>query len=153
VLHQPLAIVEDPDVRQAVTDFTPNVVEIRRLSLLLAQSRAGGALAEGIRSEIEEQVSDMQLRADRLDITIDDLFRLINDALRDQRAIDSHKPAGDFLRALVAENERAYAEEAQLHRERTALDRRIRAATDARLAADRACAGYVAGWAVGGRPA
>jgi len=151
VLHQPLTIAEDPDVRQAVDDFTPNVIEIRRLSLLAAHHAGSPGRAAEIRSEIEERVADMELRADRLSISLDDLFRLINDALREQRGIDSYKPAGDFLRGLVAENERAYAEEARLHRERAAIDRRIRVATEARIAADRACAGYVAGWAVQGR--
>lgn len=153
MLHQ--RIEEDPDVRVAIKDFRPTVVDIRHLSAQLITLRAGGPEHQAASAAVQDLVSGMELRAERLGLTLDDLFRYVNDDLAaSPPPAGALKPQGQLLRDLLDENTAAYAEEHRLYRERTALDVRIAAATDRRIAADRACGGFVAGWAVrGGQPA
>lgn len=150
MLHQP--ITEDPDVATAVEDFRSVVIEIRIRSNELFRLADDSPHRDLIRSQIEDRVADMTSRCERLAITIDDLFRLVNAdlAARPPAQGHAHKPIGEFERHLLDENTRAHAAERQLQRELTALQGRIGDAADARIAADRACAGYVAGWAVRG---
>lgn len=141
---------EDTRVEAAVSDFRGTVIEVRRLSaalFALADDSADRLIA---RERIDDLVGGMQARADMVGLTLDQLFRLINADLATNRGI-THKPHGDHLRALVDENTSAYADEARLHHEITRLQAMLPGAADRRIAADRACAGFVAEWAVRGR--
>ena len=89
----------------------------------------------------------MQARCDMLGIDLDRLFQLINVDLAARRGGgNDHRPHGDHLRALVDEVNGAYADEATIHRNITRLQDLLPGAAARRIAADRACAGYVAGW-------
>lgn len=139
---------DDADVRAAVAHFTPSVVRIRELSAMLyalPDARDCAAVAE----EVDSLVADIATRAERLSLSVDDLFRLINAELA-TRKTDTRAPHGDYLRHLCDEATAAAGDRAQVAREIERLHGNLQRADDRCLAADRACAGYVAGWALRG---
>lgn len=136
---------DDADVRAAVAHFTPSVVRIRELSaMLFALPNARDRAAVG--EEIDSLVADIATRAERLSLTVDDLFRLINAELATSKA-DVKAPHGDYLRHLCDEATQAAGDVDQVAREIERLQANLERAADRVVAADRACAGYVAGWA------
>lgn len=139
----------DTRITAAVSDFGATVIEVRRLSAAVFALADGSADHQIARERIDDLVGGMQARADVVGITLDDLFCLINADLATNRGV-TYKPHGDHLRAITDENTSAYADEARLHREIERLQKLMPAAIDRRIAADRACAGYCAGWAVRG---
>ena len=139
----------DPRITAAVADFRATVIEIRHQSAKVFPLPPRSTERIAIEAFIDDLVGGMQARADMVGITLDQLFRLINADLATNRGI-THKPHGDHLRALLDENTSAYADEARLHDEITRLQSMLPGAADRRIAADRACAGFVAGWAVRG---
>ncbi len=141
----------DQRVAAAVSDFRNDVIEIRRLSAAVFALAAGSSDHQMAQERIDDLVGGMKARADMIGTTIDELFRLINADLATDRGM-THKPHGDHLRAIVDENTSAYADETRIHREIERLQKLLPAATERRLAADRACAGIMAGWAVRGGP-
>lgn len=149
MLHQP--IVEDPDVANAVREFRGPVIEIRAASAALAGGKLPQDQADALRATIDDHVDAMTVRCDRLAITIDDLFRRVNDDLRRDPVPNDHRPHGDHLQQLLDEVNRAYAVERTTHRQISRLQAQLPALTSARIAADRACAGFVAGWPDRGR--
>lgn len=140
----------DPRVAAAIVDFRAAVVEVRRLSAAVFALANDSSDHQIARERIDDLVGGMQARADTVGITIDELFRLINADLAGQRNGNTHRPHGDHLRALVDENTAAHADERTIHREMARLRSLLPIATDRRLAADRACAGFVANWALRG---
>ncbi|WP_294355835.1 hypothetical protein [uncultured Sphingomonas sp.] len=140
---------EDARVKAAVSDFRGAVIDIRRLSAALFALDDNSADHLIARERIDDLTGGMQARADMVGLTLDQLFSLINADLATNRGI-THKPHGDHLRALVDENTSAYADEARLNQEITRLQSMLPGAVDRRIAADRACAGFVAEWAVRG---
>ena len=149
MLHQP--IIEDPDVRDAVVDFRPAVLTIRTLSMRVFDLPERDPRRAALQEQIDGIVADMASRAERLDITLDELFRHVNEDLA-SRPRENVRPFGPYLNELTDENTRAHAAERQLHREIARLQALLPAAIEARIAADRACAGFLAGWAVRGEP-
>lgn len=136
---------DDADVRAAVTHFTPAVVRIRELSAMLyALPNAGDRTA--VEEEIDSLVADIATRAERLALTVDDMFRLINAGLATRKA-GAHAPHGDYLRHLCDEATGAAGDVAQVAREIERLTGNLQRAEVRVQQADRACAGYVAGWA------
>jgi hypothetical protein len=150
VLHQP--ITEDPDVADAVATFRPVVMDIRARSAAMFALPTDSAERADVGDVITDLVAGMALRAERLDITLDDLFRLVNEDLAARPPARGHAfaPHGAYLRELLDENTRAHAAEARARKELTAAEARLKVATDERLTADRACAGWTAGWALRG---
>ena len=150
MLHQ--TITEDPDVADAVALFRPTVVQIRVLSAELFALGENSPHRADVDGQVQDLVSTMALRCERLDITLDDLFRLVNAdlAARPPAQGHAHKPIGEFERALVDENTRAHAAERAANADVMSAQQRLKVAISGRLAADRACAGYVAAWAVRG---
>jgi hypothetical protein len=150
VLQQP--ITEDPDVADAVATFRPVVMDIRVRSAAMFALPAESADRAAVADVVTDLVAGMALRAERLGITLDDLFRLVNWdlAARPPAQGHAHAPTGAYLRELLDENTRAHAAEGRAHKELTAAQGRLRVATAERLAADRACAGWTAGWALRG---
>lgn len=141
----------DQRVAAAVSDFRGDVIEIRRLSAAVFALAAGTSDHQMAQERIDDLVGGMQARADVVGITIDELFRLINADLATDRGM-THKPHGAHLRAIADENTSAHADEARIHREIKRLQKLLPAATNRRIAADRACAGFMSGWASrGGR--
>lgn len=140
-------LTEDPDVAEAIEAFRPAVVEIRARSARLIAPQVTADQRDAEQAAIDDLVADVGTRAERLGIAIDELFRLINADLAGRDG-DPSRPHGVLLQELLAENGRAYAAERLAWREVEAARARLEAAIGARLAADRACAGYVAGWAV-----
>lgn len=140
---------EDPRITAAVADFRGAVIDIRRLSAELFTTADGTTKRSVLQAHVDDLVGGMQARADMVGLTLDELFRLINADLATNNGI-THKPHGDHLRALVDENTSAYADEARLNQEITRLQSMLPGAADRRIAADRACAGFVAEWAVRG---
>ncbi|MBW6524453.1 hypothetical protein KZ810_13170 [Sphingomonas sp. RHCKR47] len=141
---------EDPRIAAAVADFRGAVIDIRRLSAELFTTGEGTTKRSVLQAHIDDLVGGMQARADMVGLTLDQLFALINAELKRKRVGNDHQPHGDHLRAITDENTSAYADEARLHREIDRLQKMVPAAIDRRIAADRACAGYCAGWAVRG---
>lgn len=138
---------EDMDLRDAIAAFSPVVVRIRQLSachFALAEAKVRERAA--LEDEIQGLVADIACRAERLDISIDEMFRLINADLTASRK-DTAAPTGDYARHLADENCRAHAQERQIIRQLDILKSNLLTATYARIAADRACAGFVAGYA------
>lgn len=150
MLHQP--ITEDPDVADAVAMFRPVVMDIRARSAAMFELPADSAECAAAADVVTDLVAGMSLRADRLGITLDELFRLVNDDLAARPPARGHAfaPAGAYLRAMLDENTRAHAAEGRAHKELTAAQARLQVATNERLSADRACAGWTAGWALRG---
>lgn len=150
MLYQP--ITEDPDVADAVELFRPTVVEIRVRCAELFALEANSPDRGELQSQIEDLVATMTLRCERLALTIDDMFRLVNAdlAARPPAPGHAHKPIGEYERALVDENTRAHAAERAANADVMSAQQRLKAAVDSRLEADRACAGYVAAWAIRG---
>lgn len=136
---------DDADVRAAVTHFTPSVVRIRELSAMLFNLPNAGDRA-AVTEEVDSLVADIATRAERLSLTVDDLFRLINAELAMIKG-DTKRPHGEYLRHLVDEVTRTAGDVAQVTREVERLRTSLARAEDQHLAADRACAGYAAGWA------
>jgi hypothetical protein len=150
LLYQP--ITEDPDVADAVELFRPTVIEIRVRSAELFSLGDTSPHRDDVRGQIEDLVATMALRCERLDITLDDLFRMVNADLAARPPVQghAHKPIGEYERALVDENTRAHAAERAANAEVMSAQQRLKAAVDSRVEADRACAGYVAAWAIRG---
>lgn len=150
MLYQP--ITEDPDVADAVALFRPTVIEIRVRSAELFGLDDNTPYRDHVDSQIQDLVATMALRCERLGITLDDLFRLVNAdlATRPPAQGHAHKPIGEYERALVDENTRAHAAERVAAADVISAQQRLQAAANSRLDADRACAGYVAGWAIRG---
>lgn len=140
----------DPRVAAAIVDFRTAVIELRQLSAQLFELPVDSAKREAVQEAIDDRVGGMQARADTVGITLDELFRLINLDLAGQRTGNTHNPHGDHLRALCDENTAAHADERTIHRELERLKSLLPGATNRRMAADRACAGFVAGWAIRG---
>ncbi|WP_288935628.1 hypothetical protein [uncultured Sphingomonas sp.] len=138
----------DPRIDAAVADFRQTVLDIRKLSAQLFPLPLDSAARLQLQDDIDDLVGGMQARADVLDITLDEMFRLINADLARQRLSEDFRPHGQHLRALIDENCGAYADEHTLNREINRLRDLLPAAVDRRIAADRACAGYAAGFAV-----
>lgn len=139
---------EDIDLRDAIVAFSPVVVRIRQLSanhfgLPEAKVRERAAIED----EIQGLVADIASRAERLGSTVDELLQLINADLAASKG-NTFAPTGDYARYLADENCRAHAQERQIEREIGNMQRNLITATAARLAADRACAGFVAGYAI-----
>ncbi|WP_230770614.1 hypothetical protein [Sphingomonas sp. Leaf4] len=134
----------DGDVRAAIVEFTPTVIRIRELS---AQHFAlvDGSDRQAVEEEIASLTADVATRAGRLALTLDDLFRLINAELRTSRA-DTKAPHGDYLRHLCDTSTGAYGDRRQIRRELDRLQDNLKRSDDQCLQADRACAGFVAGW-------
>lgn len=147
-----LAAVDDADprIKAAIVDFRAAVVEVRQLSADLFPLPLTSPRRAALQEAIDDHVGGMQARADTVGITLDELLRLINADLAGQRVGNTHPPHGEYLRALCDENTGAHAAEATIHREIVRLQQLLPAATDRRLAADRACAGFIAGWAIRG---
>ena len=141
---------DDVDLRDAIATFSPVVVRIRQLSashfeLSKTKVRERAAIEE----EVQGLVADIASRAERLGTSLDEMFRLINASLAATRK-DTAAPTGDYARHLADENCRAYAQERQIERQIGDLQRNLETATASRIAADRACAGFVAGYAIRG---
>lgn len=136
---------DDADVRAAVAHFTPTVIRIRELSTTLFHLKSERFRTE-VTDEIDSLVADVATRAERLSLTVDDLFRLINAELATSKA-DVKAPHGDYLRHLCDEATQAAGDVDQVAREIERLQANLERAADRVVAADRACAGYVAGWA------
>lgn len=149
-LLTPLNAAQDPRVAAAVADFRGAVVEVRRLSAQLFPLPTSSPHREPLQEAIDDLTGGMQARADTVGITLDELFALINADLRTQRSGHTHAPQGDYLRALLDDNTRAYADEKTIKREIGRLEQLLPSAAERRVATDQACAGYVAGWAVRG---
>jgi signal transduction histidine kinase len=142
----------DPRVDAAVEDFRAAVIDLRRLSAALFELPAGSSHRPPLKEQIDDLIGGMQARCDMLGIDLDQLFQLINDDLAARRGGgNDHRPHGDHLRALVDEVNGAYADEATIHRNITRLQDLLPGAAARRIAADRACAGFVAGWPERGR--
>lgn len=146
----PVDDAADTRVAAAVKDFRQTVLDIRAASARLFPLPAASPQREALQEQIDDLVGGIQARADTIDITLVDLLRLINADIAMSRIPQDHRPHGDYLRALCDENTGAYAAEATIHREISRLQSLLPAAADRRIAADLACAGYLAGWAVRG---
>lgn len=141
---------DDIDLRDAIAAFSPVVVKIRQLSASHFALAAGKAHQRAaIEEEIQSLVADITSRAERLGTTLDEMFRLINASLAATRK-DTAAPTGDFARHLADENCRAHAHERLILRQIDNLKRNLDTAAQARVASDRACAGFVAGYAARG---
>lgn len=153
MLHQQIIAAEDTEdtrISAAVCDFRQTVIDIRAASARLFPLPAASPQREALQEQIDDLIGGMQARADTIDIPLDELFRLINADIAVSRVSQDHRPNGDYLRALCDENTAAYAAEATIHREISRLQELLPAAADRRIAADRACAGFLAGWAARG---
>jgi len=136
---------DDPDVAAAVADFRDTVIAIRDHSLKLFYLPEGSAERSEEQAVVDDLVGEMAARCDRSGITLDELFRLINADLARSGGAAS-RPTGEYLHALTREATRAHDAEAVAHVELTVAQQRVKIATDERLAADRACAGFAADW-------
>jgi hypothetical protein len=148
VLYSP--ITEDPDLRDAIQTFRPTVLEIRKLSAELFTLGDDHPARVAIADQIQDLVGGMALRAERLAVSLDELFAQVNADLRDKPVYPDHRPEGDYLRALLDDNTRGHAAEAQAKRQLEQMQSIAVRATADRVAVDRACAGYTAGWALRG---
>ena len=145
MLHQPIEI--DPEVVAAVADFRDTVVAIREHSLRLFYLPEGSVERAAEQERVDDLVASMQARCDRIDATLDDLFRLVNlDLLH--RGGAASRPTGEFLHTLTRAATDARNAEAAAHQALSAAQEQVRSATDERLAAERACAGYAADWMI-----
>lgn len=143
MLHQP--IKHDPDVTAAVADFRDTVIAIRGHSLRLFDLPEGSEERAAEQERVDDLVAGMQARCDRVGITLDDLFRLINLDLR-RTGGSASRPTGAFLYVLQETAVDARAAEAEALSALAAAETRAAAATADRLAAERSCAGYAAEW-------
>lgn len=143
---------ENAGVQAAIADFTPAVVEIRVLSAQAFELRGGSSARGAVEDQIRSLTADIASRAERVDLTLDDLLRLINADLA-TRKTDTKAPQGAFLRALLDENTQAYGDHAQVAREIAKLEKNRDRAAARCVAADRAAGGFVAGWALRGKAA
>lgn len=135
---------DDADVRAAVAHFTPAVVRIRELSALHFHLTVERDRAE-TQEQIDSLVADIATRAERLSLSVDDLFRLINAELKTRKA-GVQAPYGDYLRHLLDEATAAAGDVAQIDRELERMTVIRQRAEDRVQRSNRACAGYVAGW-------
>lgn len=137
----------DPRVDAAVEDFRAAVIDLRRLSAQLHALPASSSHRPPLKEQIDDLTGGMQARCDVLGIGLDDLFRQINADLAGRRGGgNDYRPHGDHLAALVDEVNGAYADEATIHKNISRLQDLLPGAAARRMAADRACAGFVAGW-------
>jgi hypothetical protein len=142
---QPAVTHSDPDVTAAVADFRDTVIAIRGHSLRLFYLPEGSVERSDEQAVVDDLVGEMSARCERLGITVDDLFRFINADLATSGGTAS-RPTGEYLHALTREATRAHEAEAAAYADVTAALERVKTATNERLAADRACAGYAADW-------
>ena len=144
---------EDQDLRNLIDNSRDLVLQVRVDSAALF----GLGTADPARVEIQDRINDagavLQGRADAHGITLDQLFLIVNANLRASPPDGGRdrRPEGDYLRALIDEVNRAYAREARIHHEIRRWQEQLPGAIEGRIAADRACAGFVAGWPARGR--
>ncbi len=143
---------ENAGVQAAIADFTPAVIEIRALSAQAFELKEGSSDRGAVEDQIRSLTADIASRAGRVDLTLDELLRLINADLA-TRKTDTKAPQGAFLRALLDENTQAHGDHAQVTREIAKLEKNRDRAAARCVAADRAAGGFVAGWALRGKAA
>ena len=134
MLHH-ATFTEDPDVRTAIEAFRPTVLQIRAHSAKLAGLREGSVERRAEQGLVDDLVADMQTRVDRIGLTLDELFRLINEDLRLIPLSVDHRPIGAHLRTLEAEAIRAASAERRAHEALTGAQERVARATAARISA------------------
>lgn len=149
MLHQP--ITEDPDVATAVADFRDTVVEIRTRSMRWFGLAEGSTARAAEQDAIDDLVERIATRAGKLGLTVDQLLAFINADLKTRGSRNPAVPYGPYQDHLIEENNRAHAAVRTIKREIGRLEKLLVGAEAEREAADRACGGIYAGWAVRGQ--
>ncbi len=143
VMHSP--VIEDPDVRQAVEDFRPVIAQVRQLSAEAIELRADSPTRRSIESDVQRLMSDVGLRASRLQLSTDALVALINDDLDSRARRGRPAPTRVTTRTLMRDLVQAKAREETARLELSAANIEMKAATAARVAAEERMNAYGSG--------
>ncbi|MCH4893978.1 hypothetical protein GO308_12720 [Sphingomonas sp. SFZ2018-12] len=138
-------ITADPDIAQAIEDLRAVGAALRRNSALLLTLPEGSVEHRAERALVLELQSRIDLRAGRLGISGAALTELINDDLNDRARRGRGKPSRPTSRTLMDAVMNAQAREADAHRALSAAQIEVKAATEARRAAEEAYRVYAQG--------
>jgi hypothetical protein len=134
-------ISPDPDIAQAIDDLRATALEIRDRSKGLLALKAGKPAWVAATQYVADLVSGITVRADRLGLTTDELLALINADIALGGRVATPRTAAALSEAVDAAVER----EKRAHRALTVAQTEVRAATAARLVAERAATDHAAG--------
>ena len=107
--HQTIEADRDPDLDQAREDMAPRASRIRELSLQMLSRDVGSRIRAAAESEIQNQMSFILVRADRIGIAPDALMAVLNADLDAKARRGRPAPTRDTSRTLLAEHEQAQA--------------------------------------------
>jgi hypothetical protein len=144
MLHEP--IEADPDVEQAVTDFTHIGAEIRTRSAALLKLPEGTINRRREEAQVADLVSRIATRAERLSLSADALMVLINDRLNEKARRGRGAPARPTVRTLMDGLAVAIAAEQDAERSHQLSAKYLDETRTARIAAQEACAAYGSGF-------
>lgn len=142
-MHSP--VIEDPDVRQAVEDFRDTIAQVRALSAEAIQLRADSPTRRSIQNDVQRLMGDVGLRASRLHLSTDALVALINDDLDSRARRGRAAPVRVTTRTLMRDLNDAQAREETARLQLSAANIEMKAATDARVAAEQRLNAYGSG--------
>ena len=142
-MHSP--VIEDPDVRQAVEDFRDTIAQVRALSAEAIQLRADSPTRRSIQNDVQRLMGDVGLRASRLHLSTDALVALINDDLDSRARRGRPAPVRVTTRTLMRDLNDAQAREETARLQLSAANIEMKAATDARVAAEQRLNAYGSG--------
>lgn len=134
--------IEDPDVVQAIEDLRPVALELRTRTADYLKLPEGSNARRAAQTVINDLMSRVSLRAERLCITTDTLMLHINDAIDRKARRGKDAPDRITSRTLATRVEQARAREVDAHTALTRAQSEVKAATAARIAAEQAYAAY-----------
>lgn len=129
----------DPDVVQAITDLTPIVLALRRLSAALAKEPEDGRHRPNLERQIREMNQRITERAARIPMKGDALLRILNDALDNKARRGRHAPTRPSSRTLLRSLTEAQQARDLVQLEANDVAARLAAANRAVDAASEAC--------------
>jgi hypothetical protein len=153
------SVEEDVDLAASVADFRGVVLDIRRwsqehfdLATRKAQSVRDLTALNDLQAQIDDALGHIEIRAQRLGVSVDRFLDAVNADLAANPPPTGQpwKPRGEYERHLLDRVNKAHADEQRLYSEIKRLEARIPELAAVRSEADRACAGYFAGWPLRG---
>lgn len=144
MLREP--IEADPDVEQAIVDFTYIGAEIRTRSAALLKLPIGSVNRKREEADVADLVSRIATRAERLTLSADALLVLINDRLNEKARRGRGAPGRPTIRTLMDGLAVALAAEQEAERSLKLSQRHLMQTRTARIAAQDACAAYGSGF-------
>ncbi len=107
--HQTIEADRDLDLEQALEDMLPRARRVRDLTIRMLEHDEGSRARTSLQGDIQEQMSFVLLRAERLNMAGDAFMLLLNAELDAKARRGRPAPTRDTSRTLLAQHEQAQA--------------------------------------------